>query len=294
MLEIRQLTKRFGDNLALDGMSFTVGHGEIYGFVGSNGAGKSTTMRIALGVLATDEGEVLLDDTPLNDDSRRRIGYMPEERGLYGKEKILDQLVFLGTLHGMSKDEAQASGTDLLTKLGLGERLNDKLDDLSLGNQQRVQLAASLIHDPDVLILDEPFSGLDPVAVQVMSDMLIERAQRGVPVVFSSHQLDLVQRLCDRVGIVSHGRMVAEGTVEELRSNGPVRFEVATPARGWYPANTSVVEESESSVVLEVAPGAPESIDQDILHAALAHGPVHSFSHVVPDLNDLFKEVVTA
>ena len=223
-IEIRDLNKRFGDVQALDGMSFTVHDGEIYGFVGSNGAGKSTTMRIALGVLAADSGEVLLDGRPLDDDTRRRIGYMPEERGLYGKEKILDQLVFLAKLHGVDGAAAKQRGTELLEALGLGERLNDKLDDLSLGNQQRVQLAASLIHDPDVLILDEPFSGLDPVAVDVMSTMLTDRARQGVPVIFSSHQLDLVQRLCDRVGIVTRGRMVAEGTVAELRDQGPIRY----------------------------------------------------------------------
>lgn len=292
MLEIRDLTKTFGTTRALDGMSFTVHPGEIYGFVGSNGAGKSTTMRIALGVLSRDSGEVLFDGTPLDNDTRRRIGYMPEERGLYGKEKILSQLAFLGQLHGMTRADAEASGRELLERLGLDERLNDKLDDLSLGNQQRVQLAASLIHSPDVLILDEPFSGLDPVAVQVMSEMLIERAERGVPVVFSSHQLDLVQRLCHRVGIVAKGRMVAEGTVDELRNRGPVRYAVGTDARGWYPAGTTLIHESGSEVVLELAEG--EVHDQDVLHAALAAGPVHSFHRVVPDLTDLFKEVVSA
>ncbi|WP_257159989.1 ABC transporter ATP-binding protein [Corynebacterium cystitidis] len=305
MLEIRNLTKTFGDTHALDGMSFTVHPGEIYGFVGSNGAGKSTTMRIALGVLSCDSGEVLLDGHELNDDTRRRIGYMPEERGLYGKERILSQLVFLGILHGMPRDEAESSGRDLLERLGLGERMGDKLDDLSLGNQQRVQLAASLIHDPDVLILDEPFSGLDPVAVQVMSEMLIERAARGVPVVFSSHQLDLVQRLCHRVGIVAHGRMVAEGTVNELRSRGPVHYAVGTEARGWYPTGTSLIDEHPSGVVLAISGGEAENdvdsagstntvSDQDILRAALAAGPVHSFQRVLPDLNDLFKEVVSS
>ena len=288
-LEIRDLRKRFGDTQALDGMSFTVGDGELYGFVGSNGAGKSTTMRIALGVLEADSGEVLLNGVPLNDGSRRHIGYMPEERGLYGKEKILDQLVFLAKLHGVDGAAAKQRGTELLEELGLGERANDKLDDLSLGNQQRVQLAASLIHDPDILILDEPFSGLDPVAVDVMSTMLTDRARSGVPVVFSSHQLDLVQRLCDRVGIVSRGRMVAEGTVDELRAGGPVRFKVGTTARGWFPEGTELISDARTHVILET-----NSIDDDqrILHAALAAGEVHEFSRVVPDLTDLFKEVV--
>ncbi|MCT1463662.1 ABC transporter ATP-binding protein [Corynebacterium sanguinis] len=291
-LEIRNLRKRFGTTQALDDMSLTVREGEMYGFVGSNGAGKSTTMRIALGVLATDSGEVLFDGRPLDDDTRRRIGYMPEERGLYGKEKILDQLVFLAKLHGLSTEKATNNATALLEELGLSERADDKVDDLSLGNQQRVQLAASLIHDPDVLILDEPFSGLDPVAVEVMSRMLINRAkQHGVPVIFSSHQLDLVQRLCDRVGIVAHGRMVAEGGVEELRSRGPVRYRVGTSARGWYPAGTAVVQEDAESVVLEVT-GVEAGFDQDILRAAMAAGDVHEFTRVVPDLTDLFKEAV--
>ena len=288
-IEIQNLHKRFGDVQALDGMDFTVRDGEMYGFVGSNGAGKSTTMRIALGVLAADSGEVLLDGRPLDDDSRRRIGYMPEERGLYGKEKILDQLVFLAKLHGVDGAAAKKRGTELLDQLGLGERLNDKLDDLSLGNQQRVQLAASLIHNPDILILDEPFSGLDPVAVDVMSTMLTDHARAGVPVIFSSHQLDLVQRLCDRIGIVTRGRMVAEGTVDELRSGGPLRYRVGTRARGWIPAGASLVGEGADYVILET-----DSADNDqaILQAAMAAGPVHEFTHVVPDLADMFKEVV--
>lgn len=288
-IEIRDLHKRFGDVQALDGMDFTVRDGEIYGFVGSNGAGKSTTMRIALGVLAADSGEVLLDGRPLDDDTRRRIGYMPEERGLYGKEKILDQLVFLAKLHGVDGASAKQRGTELLEALGLGERLNDKLDDLSLGNQQRVQLAASLIHDPDILILDEPFSGLDPVAVDVMSTMLTDRARQGVPVIFSSHQLDLVQRLCDRIGIVTRGRMVAEGTVDELRDQGPIRYRVGTTARGWLPEGVALVHDSADHVVLETQ---STDDDQRILQAAMAAGPVHEFTRVVPDLAELFKEVV--
>lgn len=288
-LHIDRLTKRFGDVQALTDMSFSVNPGEIYGFVGSNGAGKSTTMRIALGVLEADSGEVRLGNTPMNDSLRRRIGYMPEERGLYAKEKIADQLKFLGQLYGMSASAAQHSANQLLERLGLAERANDKLETLSLGNQQRVQLAASLIHSPELLILDEPFSGLDPVAVNVMSEMLVDRAKAGVPVVFSSHQLDLVQRLCDRVGIVTKGQMKAEGTVDELRSRGPILFDIHTPARDWYPANTRLVEEHSKGVVLEAH---STEQDQDILQAALSAGPVHSFSRRIPHLTDLFQEVI--
>ena len=288
-LHIDHLNKSFGDNRALNDMTFSVNPGEIYGFVGSNGAGKSTTMRIALGVLSADSGQVRFDDTPMNDDIRRRIGYMPEERGLYGKEGLADQLTYFGRLHGMSGKSAHDSATSLLEQLGLAERAGDKLDDLSLGNQQRVQLAASLIHDPELLILDEPFSGLDPVAVEVMSRMLVERARQGVPVIFSSHQLDLVQRLSDRVGIVARGSMITEGTVDELRMSGPVRFEVHTPTRGWYPESTHLVSETDRGVILETADPAD---DQQILQAAITAGPVHSFTRLIPDLTDLFREVV--
>ncbi|MEK0372318.1 ATP-binding cassette domain-containing protein [Corynebacterium mastitidis] len=290
-LRIEGLHKSYGEHRVLTDMTLRVNEGEIYGFVGSNGAGKSTTMRIALGVLAADSGRVLLGDAPLDDDLRRTIGYMPEERGLYAKERVTDQLVFLGRLHGMTKAAAARSTEGLLERLGLAERGGDRLSELSLGNQQRVQLAASLVHDPSVLILDEPFSGLDPVAVSVMSDLLADRAAAGVPVLFSSHQLDLVQRLCDRVGIIAQGRMRAEGTVAELRRRGARRYEVRTAARGWYPGGTAVVEESPEAVVLELR---PEADEQDVLRAALAAGPVHSFGPHVPDLTDLFQEVVQA
>lgn len=289
-LHIDHLNKSFGEVHALRDMTFSVHPGEIYGFVGSNGAGKSTTMRIALGVLATDSGEVRVGDTPLNDSLRRRIGYMPEERGLYDKEKISDQLQFFARLHGLTPAKAKSNTENLLERLGIAERSNSKLNELSLGNQQRVQLAASLIHDPELLILDEPFSGLDPVAVAVMSDILIERARAGVPVLFSSHQLDLVQRLCHRVGVISQGRMLAEGTVDELRNRGPVRYEIHTPARDWYPAHTQLIEETQRGVVLEDT--SEHGDDQAILHAALAAGPVHSFTRRVPHLTDLFREIV--
>ncbi|MGJ4050938.1 ABC transporter ATP-binding protein [Corynebacterium macclintockiae] len=288
-LYINNLNKSYGDHQVLHDMTLQVQPGEMYGFVGSNGAGKSTTMRIALGVLAADSGEVRLGDKPIDDDLRRRIGYMPEERGLYAKEKIGDQLRFFARLHGLSDEAARKNAESLLEQLGLAERSDDKLEELSLGNQQRVQLAASLIHDPELLILDEPFSGLDPVAVNVMSHLLVERCKAGVPVLFSSHQLDLVQRLCDRVGIISKGRMKAEGTVDELRTRGPIVYEVRTPARDWYPQGTSLVEDFGDGVLLEA-----ESTDQDqqILQAALAVGPVHSFSRRIPHLAELFQEVV--
>lgn len=288
-LIIDSLNKRFGDVVALENMSLHVDPGEIYGFVGSNGAGKSTTMRIALGVLAADSGTVYFDDRKLDDSLRRRIGYMPEERGLYPKEPILEQLEYFAKLHGLGSQKARRNATALLEGLGLGQRLKDKLETLSLGNQQRVQLAASLVHTPEVLILDEPFSGLDPVAVQVMSEMLIDRAGQGVAVLFSSHQLDLVQRLCHRVGIITSGRMRAEGTVDELRASGRPLHEITTTARHWVPEQVEVVSAEGDHFVVHIPEG---TSDQEVLRAALAHGEVHSFTRKIPDLTELFRKVV--
>ncbi|OZM70592.1 ABC transporter ATP-binding protein [Amycolatopsis antarctica] len=293
-LEIDDVSKRYGEVVALDSVSFDVRPGELFGFVGSNGAGKTTTMRIALGVLSADAGQVRFGGAPVTHETRSRIGYMPEERGLYPKMKVLDQLVYLAQLHGMTANAAHTSAENWIARLGLKERRTEEVQKLSLGNQQRVQLAAALVHDPVVLVLDEPFSGLDPLAVDVMSQVLREKAATGVPVVFSSHQLDLVQRLCDRVGIIRDGRMVAVGTVPELTASGASRINVSVPsaAPGWasgLPGTTVVAEDGERTVI-ELAPGTD---DQTVLAAALATGPVREFSRQTASLSDLFRNVVT-
>jgi ABC-2 type transport system ATP-binding protein len=293
-LEISHLSKRFGDVVALDDMTFDVPAGELFGFVGSNGAGKTTAMRVVLGVLEPDAGEVRWDGRPLTLDTRRQIGYMPEERGLYPRMKVRDQLVYLARLHGMSASDAGGSTDRWLERLGVSARRDDEVQKLSLGNQQRVQLAASLVHDPRILVLDEPFSGLDPVAVDVMSQVMREKAAEGIPVVFSSHQLDLVERLCDRVGIVRSGRMVAVGRVDELRGAGPRRIVVDVPqaAPGWAAGlpGVRVLASDNGRTELELADGAD---DQAVLRAALAAGPVRGFGDRRPSLTDLFRDVVS-
>ena len=199
-------------------MSFAVTPGQMFGFVGPNGAGKTTTMRIVMGVLAPDAGEVRWNGEPLQMRMRSRFGYMPEERGLYPKMRVKKQLSYMAALHGV--EDPDASADRWIDRLGLTERAGDRVEELSLGNQQRVQLAAALVHEPELLVLDEPFSGLDPVGVDVLSGVLLDYARTGVPVVFSSHQLELVERLCEAVAIIKDGRLVASGTVEELRGPG--------------------------------------------------------------------------
>ena len=210
-LELQGLSKRYGETTALDGVSFSVAEGQMFGFVGPNGAGKTTTMRIVLGVLAADAGEVRWRGQPIGVEERRRIGYMPEERGLYPKMRVRDQLSTSAELHGARRG-AVAAAQRWMERLGIAERAEEPVEALSLGNQQRVQLAVALVHEPDLLILDEPFSGLDPDGVDALSGALQDEiAARGVPVIFSSHQLDLVERLCDSVAIIAAGRIAVRG-----------------------------------------------------------------------------------
>jgi ABC-2 type transport system ATP-binding protein len=292
-LEVVGLCKAYGRRIALDDMTFDVRAGELFGFVGGNGAGKTTTMRIVLGVLTADLGEVRWEGRPPTLDVRRRFGAMPEERGLYPRMRVGEQLVYLARLHGLSRADARAATAYWTDRLGLAARRDDEVQKLSLGNQQRVQLAASLVHDPEVLVLDEPFSGLDPVAVDVMSEVLRERCAQGAAVMFSSHQLDLVERLCDRVGIVAAGRMVACDSVPALCGRGGVRLVVDAPAapRDWaagLPGVTVRGHDGEGTV-LELDDGAD---DQIVLKAALATGPVRTFARRQPTLTELFRDVV--
>jgi ABC-2 type transport system ATP-binding protein len=250
-------------------------------------------MRIVLGVLAPDAGVVRWLGAPLTFETRRRIGYMPEERGLYPKMHVAEQLAYLGELHGMTGAEARDAALGWLDRFGLADRRDAELQALSLGNQQRVQLAAALVFGPDVLVLDEPFAGLDPVAVDVMAGVLRERADAGVPVIFSSHELELVERLCDRVGIVERGRMVACGTVDELRAGGQERRWIDVPgAPGDWDAGVPGVRllQTDGSRRLFELDGGVD--DQVLLQAALATGPVRAFERVEPSLGDLFRTVI--
>ncbi|WP_432514996.1 ABC transporter ATP-binding protein [Kineococcus sp. SYSU DK001] len=294
MLVLDNITRRFGDRLALDDVSLSVPDGRMVGFVGANGAGKTTTMRIALGVLAADSGSVTFRGQVPDLATRRRFGYMPEERGLYPKGRLLEQLVFLARLHGVDGAAAARRGQELLDRLGLGERSRDKLESLSLGNQQRVQVAASLIHDPELLVLDEPFSGLDPLAVDAMAELLREKTAAGVGVLFSSHQLDLVDRLCDDLVILHGGRVVASGEPEKLRrERGGSRYELVSDADlDWLRdvPGVRVLERRPHGVVLEL-PDDTAGLDQRVLAEAVRRGPVRSFAPLLPTLSELFQEV---
>jgi ABC-2 type transport system ATP-binding protein len=291
MLELREVAKSYGALRALDDVTFTVAPGRLTGFIGGNGAGKTTAMRIALGVLAKDAGEVLLDGRPVGVEDRRRFGYMPEERGLYPKMAVGEHIAYLARLHGYAKADAAAGAASLLERLGLGERLGDKVETLSLGNQQRAQIAAALVHDPEVLILDEPFSGLDPLAVDVVAGVLQERAARGVAVLFSSHQLDVVERLCDDVVIIADGTIRAAGARGELRERyAGSRWELAASDASWLESEPGVASTERSEGIVRFDADAETA--QHVLRRALSSGTVTRFEPLRPTLAQIFREVI--
>ncbi|MCR2783195.1 MULTISPECIES: ATP-binding cassette domain-containing protein [unclassified Microbacterium] len=293
MLELTGITKSYGTRRVLDDVGFTVAPGRLTGFVGGNGAGKTTTMRIILGVLAKDAGTVTLDGVSVTAADRRRFGYMPEERGLYPKMKVLEHIVYLARLHGFSKADATTRGTALLEELGLGERLGDNVETLSLGNQQRAQIAAALVHDPQVLILDEPFSGLDPLAVDVVAGVLQTRAAQGAAVLFSSHQLDVVERLCDDLVIIAGGTIRAAGSRDGLRAaHSTRRFELVSAGdAGWLRDEPGItVLEFDGGYALFDADS--DDTVQTVLRRAVAAGDVASFAPRHPSLAQIFKEVI--
>ncbi|MGZ4384736.1 MAG: ABC transporter ATP-binding protein [Gaiellaceae bacterium] len=294
MLSLLHLSKRFGAVQALDDCGFEVGRGRMLGFLGPNGAGKTTTMRAIFGLVSLDRGDITWDNVPLDFGVRLRFGYMPEERGLYARMHVLDELVYFARLHGLAVDAARREATGWLERLDLAERAQSKVEQLSHGNQQRVQLAAALVHKPELIVLDEPFSGLDPLAVQSLAEVLRREAARGAAVLFSSHQLELVEDLCDDVAIIDQGHIVTSGRVDDLKArSGRLRIELRLeqPAAGWIPdvAGIELLERRNDNLRLLV----DRSVDPEaVLAAAARSGRVLEFSFGPPSLGELFLEAV--
>jgi ABC-2 type transport system ATP-binding protein len=293
MLEIHDLTKHYGDVVALDGATFSAAPGRIVGFLGPNGAGKTTTMRAIFGLVRPDRGEILWKGKPVDLRERARFGYMPEERGLYPKMRIGDELTYFAELSGMSGTAAKEAAAGWLGRLGLAERVNARLEELSHGNQQRIQLAAALVHDPELAVLDEPFSGLDPLGVASLGEMLVQTAATGVAVVFSSHQLDLVEDVCQDVVVIDHGRVVLAGVLEELKTASPHRsLEITVDGDPWVPVLPSSTKTSKSDGRLRVLVDASVDVAA-VLASARRVGEVTAFSFEPPSLTDLFLAAVS-
>ena len=291
MLELIGVSKRYGEVEALAGCTFQVRPGRLTGFVGPNGAGKTTAMRAVLGLVTPDEGDVRWRGRPVTPTDRRRFGYMPEERGLYPRMRVLDQLVFLGRLSGLSAAAAAREATRWLDALGLADRASSRLDDLSHGNQQRVQLAAALVHAPDLLVLDEPFSGLDPLAMDAMSGLLGDIAHGGAGVLFSSHQLDIIEHLCEDLVVIDSGRVVLTGDLDAIRDAAPVRYLEITvardPERLLHLTDAAVVVHDGNRVRLRVA----RTVDPVTLLAGVG-GDVVRLAYEPPALSELFHAAV--
>lgn len=288
------LRRTFGTLVALDDLTFTVPSGQVVGFLGPNGAGKTTTMRAIFGLVDLDAGVVRWNGTPVGRAQWRRFGYMPEERGLYPGMLVGEQVEYLGRLHGMSPHDAEVATRTWLERLDIADRAASKVEALSHGNQQRVQLAAALVHEPELLVLDEPLSGLDPTGIDAIGRVLVDQARAGCCVLFSSHQLDLVEDLCEQVTIIDHGRLLVSGTVDDLASSGARRLVVrvegdrtADWACGLPGVAVSEVAAGASRLVLD------DDVDSDVvLRAAMAAGRVTQFSFDRRRLSEVFREAV--
>jgi len=295
ILELHGLTRRFGALTALDDLSFSVPAGQVMGFLGPNGAGKTTAMRAVFGLTDLESGSVKWNGAAVGEAERRCFGYMPEERGLYPTMLVGEQLEYFARLHGLSQHDARAATMTWLERLGVADRAGTKVDTLSHGNQQRVQLAAALVHAPELLLLDEPLAGLDPTGIDVIGQVLVEQADAGCCVVFSSHQLDQVEDLCETVTIIDHGRLVATGTVDDLTTSGPrrlvVRVEGDRDAK-WAGAIAGVtVSEVDAGAARLVLDASVDS--QSVLRAAMDAGRVTEFVFARRRLSEVFREALT-
>ena len=293
-LSLQHASKRFESVQALADLSFSVERGRMLGFLGPNGAGKTTAMRAVFGLVQIDGGDVLWGGRPVQLEERLRFGYMPEERGLYPRMPVREQLEYFGQLHGLEASAARLAAATWLERLGLAERGEAKLEELSHGNQQRAQLAAALVHEPELLVLDEPFAGLDPLAVRTLADVLRGEAARGAAVVFSSHQLELVEHICEDVVIIDHGRIVATGTVDALRRGSRrrrIELELEDASTTWLPTIAGVELLQRRTDALRLLADRDVDPEQVLAEAQRVAGVV-AFSYGPPSLSELFVELI--
>lgn len=295
-LEVKELRKTFEDNEVLHGISFSVESGKALGLLGRNGAGKTTTIRILMDVFKANSGEILMDGRNFNPKDFQ-IGYLPEERGLYPKKKVMEQIVYLATLRGMTKKEAKESALKWLNRLGVSEYENRKLETLSKGNQQKVQLAQTLVCNPDIVILDEPFSGLDPVNSQILKDVVNELIAENKLVIFSSHQMSYVEEFCDEIAIINKGEIVLSGNLKNIKkdfgknrlilsANNMSLEELSNLAAENFADIVKVYETKKSFIVLELCDGKSKN---DLLEKILTTDiDIEKFAEYEPTLTDIF------
>ena len=294
LLVVSEVSKRYGDHLAVDGLSFVVPRGSVFGLLGPNGAGKSTTIRIIMRIISSDDGSVLLDGAPVDDDRRRLIGYLPEERGLYRKMKVLEHLVYLGTIRGLAPGEARRAASEWLDRLDLGDWATHKVEDLSKGMQQKVQFIGTVLHRPRLLILDEPFSGLDPINARQLKDLLMAMARdEGVTIVLSTHVLPQVDELCTHICLINRARAILAGPLAEIRTRyggnvWRVGADLAPDRLAELPGVQSV-RPLRDELLVELG---DDHQPRDLLRELVATGGVESFTRFEPDLENIFIRAV--
>jgi ABC-2 type transport system ATP-binding protein len=294
-LILKGVSKSFGDLRAVEDLDLEVEAGSVYGLLGPNGAGKSTTIRMVMDIIKPDRGEIRLLGETDPDKRRDRIGYLPEERGLYRKIKVRDLLLYFARLHGVEARRAQGNADRWLQRFELESWADARLEALSKGMQQKVQLIATVLHEPEVLILDEPFSGLDPVNVDVVRSVMLELRDRGTTILLSTHQMETVEKLCDSICLINHGRAVLAGPLSRIKANRGLRaIQIEYEGRPAFHKDASLVAKADDSgQFMELVPAAGRS-PQQILEAAIREVRIHRFQVMEPSLHEIFVETVRA
>jgi ABC-2 type transport system ATP-binding protein len=295
VLKLEHVSKRFGSFTAVDDLSLDIPEGEIFGFLGANGAGKTTTFRLILGLLDQTEGTIEWDGKPLNYHTSHLVGYLPEERGLYPKLKVRDQIVYLARLRGMQKSEAISELDNWLERFKIPEYAQKKIEELSKGNQQKIQFIAAVIHKPKLLILDEPFSGLDPVNVELLKASVISLKENGTTIVFSSHRMEHVEEMCEHLCILQKGRTIVQGSLKEIKKafgkkNLIIHAEFPLASLKTFPGVAQAKQTAEG-IALQIK---SENVAEEILQGIVGQGLISKFAIEEPSLNDIFIEKVGA
>jgi len=294
-LKLQDISKSYDHFVAVDHLSFNIRQGSVYGLLGPNGAGKTSSLRMMIGITLPDSGEVRIFGEPFRRELLKLIGYLPEERGLYRKMKLLDQLVFLAELKGVSAKDAARRAASWCERLQLNDWIHKKVEELSKGMQQKVQFIAAILHEPEFLILDEPFAGLDPANAVVLKDILLEQKKAGKTILFSTHRMDQVERLCDSICLINHGRAVLEGELKQIKGKyGKNNVQLEYEGNGNFLEQSPLVERFNNYgnyVEVRLKPGADP---QELLQLAASRTRVSKFELVEPSLEEIFIDVVGA
>ncbi len=292
-IELNQVRKTYDHFVAVDDLSFHIEQGAVFGLLGPNGAGKTSTIRMMIGITAPDSGSINVFGRLFNRKALHRIGYLPEERGLYKKMKVLDQLVFLGELHGLSAASAREKSLSWCERLEISGWLEKKIEELSKGMQQKIQFAATLLHDPDFIIMDEPFGGLDPVNAALLKDVLLDLKKQGKTILFSTHRMDQVEKLCDSICLINRGKPVLQGQLKDIKAQyGKSNVQIEYDGDGAFLQQNNLVKTYNNYgnyVEVRLAPGADS---QQLLRMVAERSHVNKFEVMEPSLEEIFIEVV--